>query len=166
MSFKEVQALFEQLCNEQNIPQIVFDSSESATLPVGDEGLVLHIQYRSDVEDVVFLSPLGEIPDDSAPYVLEALLAANLYWQETFGATLAWNPELNQPVLQYSVPPANMSAGQLATALDDYLAAANAWREKIAALAGGGALEPEPDDSEDEEVDEPPRFGSDFVTLV
>ena len=159
MLFNEIQDLFTRFCQTQGIPTIEFDASESATLPVGNDGMVLHIQYRRDTEDVVLLAPLGELPDDTATYVLETLLAANLYWQATSGATLAWSIELSQPVLQFAIPSENMTEQLLATTMADYLDVADGWRKKIAALATARPRAPELDDNEDDE-DEPEEFSN------
>ena len=40
--------------------------------------------------------------------VFTELLAANFYWQETFGATLSWNADLEEVVLIYQLKHARM----------------------------------------------------------
>lgn len=166
MLFNEVQDLFTRFCQAQGIPAFEFNESESATMPVGKDGMVLHIQYRRDAGDIVLLAPLGELPDDTAAYVLETLLAANLYWQATSGATLAWSIELSQPVLQFAIPSESLTEQQLATTMADYLAVADGWRQKIAALATDLPRDPEPDDNDEDDEDDPQEFGKSSEFLM
>lgn len=154
MTYEEVKQVFADLCRLQGIAEFDFDESESATTPFGEEGDVLHIQYRRDRGDVVLLAPLGKLPDLSASYVLETLLAANLYWQSTHGATIAWNVEMEQPILQFAVPKASMQAPVLAEVLAGFLSAVEEWRANIVMLVTNPPDDPEPEDNVDDDYDD------------
>lgn len=118
--------------------------------------------------DVVLLAPLGELPDNSATYVLEALLAANLYWQATHGATIAWSIDLSQPILQRALSESELTAAALPDALADFLTAAEDWRANVSSLAMQRPAPPEPDDDDDEEDDDlqpPPPGAEGFIAV-
>ena len=133
MTLNEAQELFSAMCQANEIPEISFDETDSATLPFGSEGLALHVQYRRNEGDIVLIAPVGGLPDDaSAVTVLKNCLAANLYWRGTFGATFAWIPAFGQLALEYALPVDGLTAESLAVILSDFLTAVESCSQKLA----------------------------------
>ena len=70
---------------------IALDADGTCTLELAD-GRPLVIQERANLDELDFVSVLGEVPDERRAEVFTALLSANFYWNGTLGATLSWDP--------------------------------------------------------------------------
>ena len=94
--------------------EIELDENGACTLEL-DDGRVVLLQERADVNELDFVSPLGPVPEETRPDVFTELLSANFYWRETFGATLSWNADLEEVVLIYPLPLADATSGSVET---------------------------------------------------
>ena len=88
---------------EKNGFDISLDENDACTLELAD-GRPVVLQLRAALNELDFVAILGSVPDDRRADVFADLLSANYYWQETLGATLSWNPALEQVVLIYPFP--------------------------------------------------------------
>ena len=68
--------------------EIELDENGACTLEL-DDGRIMLLQERADLNELDFVATLGPVPEDARAEVFTELLAANFYWQETFGATLS-----------------------------------------------------------------------------
>ena len=131
---------------EKNGFDIALDDNGACTLELAD-GRAFCLQERANVNELDFVAILGEVPEDVRAYVFTELLSANFYWQETLGATLSWNADLEQVVLIYPFPLAEATPGSLESIFTRFLELQAAWKDRLSELIDGvpqdDALEPE-----------------------
>ena len=72
--------------------EIALDENGACMLELAD-GRVMLLQERANLNELDFVATLGPVPEEARADVFTELLAANFYWQETFGATISWNAE-------------------------------------------------------------------------
>lgn len=135
-------------------------SIELADLAPDDEGycclsfdeLTTHLQYDAEADEVLLFIRLGEIDDDEPTMLYEAMLAANLFWQGTGGATLALQPEDGMVYLNISRPMRVLDVRGFEKLLERFIEAAEHWQEQIeagavdeAALAAGSTPDSQAD---------------------
>ena len=111
--------------------EIELDENGACTLEL-DDGRVVLLQERADVNELDFVSPLGPVPEETRPDVFTELLSANFYWRETFGATLSWNADLEEVVLIYPLPLADATSGSVETVFMRFMDLQAAWAERLA----------------------------------
>ena len=82
-----------------------------------------------------------------------ALLSANFYWNGTLGATLSWDPGLEQVVIIYPLPLANATDETLENVFTRFLELQAAWKERLEGLVAGAEGEDDAPDGDDDEDD-------------
>ena len=127
--------------------EIALDENGACTLELAD-GRVMLLQERADLNELDFVVTLGPVPEDVRTPVFTELLAANFYWQETFGATLSWNADLEEVVLIYPLPLADATAKSVETVFRQFIDLQTAWAARLAERIAA-AQEGEDDDGED-----------------
>ena len=131
--------------------EIALDENGACTLELAD-GRPLLLQERPNLNELDFVAILGGVPDDRRGDVFADLLSANYYWQETLGATLSWNPALEQVVLIYPFPLADATPESLESTFERFLELQAAWKDRLAELASD---EDEPVGGDDTEGGDP-----------
>ena len=112
---------------------IALDADGTCTLELAD-GRPLVIQERANLDELDFASVIGEVPDERRAEVFTALLSANFYWNGTLGATLSWDPGLEQVVIIYPLPLANATGETLENVFKRFLELQAAWKDRLAEL--------------------------------
>ena len=125
---------------------IALDADGTCTLELAD-GRPLVIQERANLDELDFVSVIGEVPDERRAEVFTDLLSANFYWNGTLGATLSWEPELEQVVLIYPLPYANATFETLENVFKRFLELQAAWKDRLAEIVAAAW-----GDEDDEEV--------------
>ena len=136
---------------EKNGFEISLDENDACTLALAD-GRPVVLQLRAALNELDFVAILGDVPDDRRADVFADLLSANYYWQETLGATLSWNPALEQVVLIYPFPLADATPESLESTFERFLELQAAWKDRLAELASD---EDEPVGNDDAEGGDP-----------
>ena len=149
---ENTQLMLEELGAKTGL-EIVLDENGSCTLELSD-GRVMLLQERAGLNELDFVATLGPVPEEVRAEVFTELLAANFYWNDTFGATISWNVDLEEAVIIYPLNLADATTESVETIFTRFLELQDAWGSRFAELvagalenAGGG-----PDDEEDEEV--------------
>ena len=150
-----VQKLFDEVSARTGIPRIDLSDNDSAALPFG-EGMLLHVHYRAEIPEVDFTVPIGTVPKRKKASVYERLLSANFYWVGTQGATLSYQDDLDEVIIQFREDTANLSVERLQSVLEGFLSVAIKWKEKLAKMIENADEE----DDSDEEDDLDPAAGS------
>lgn len=132
--------------------EIELNDQGACELPTADGGAV-HLQLRPGAGELDFVSPIGEVPPKAEAAIFRALLAANLYWDETMGATLSYSEALEQVVLAYPLPLAAADAATVESTLLNFLHLRERWMARLAEDVKS-ALERQTDDEEDEDDDD------------
>lgn len=81
-------------------------------------------------------------------------MAANFYWQETFGATLSWNADLEEVVLIYPLPLADATPESVETIFNRFVELQSAWAERFAEMVADAQDEDDGADDKDGEEGE------------
>ncbi len=136
-----VQKMFDEVTGRTGIPRIDLSEADSAALPFGD-GMLLHVQYRKEIPEVVFTVPLGTVPQEKRAQVFERLLEANFYWIGTRGATLSYHADIEQVVLQYQEGVTHLSPDRLQSVMEGFLAVAIEWKGTLAKMLEEAGEEP------------------------
>ena len=119
---------------EKNGFDISLDENDACTLELAD-GRPVVLQLRAALNELDFVATIGGVPGDRQADVFADLLSANYYWQETLGATLSWNPALEQVVLIYPFPLADATPESLESTFERFLELQAAWKDRLAELA-------------------------------
>ena len=127
---------------------IALDADGTCTLELAD-GRPLVIQERANLDELDFVSVVGEVPDALRAEVFTALLSANFYWNGTLGATLSWDPGLEQVVIIYPLPLANATDETLENVFKRFLELQAAWKDRLAELVASAEKDAEETDDGD-----------------
>ncbi len=146
---KEIEATLKEIGSKSGL-DIALDENGACTLELAD-GRVLILQERADLNELDFVANLGTVPEEVRAEVFTALLAANFYWNETLGATLSWNTDLEEAVLIYPLPLADATPESVETIFKRFVELQAAWSERLSNLVAA-AQEDEPDDDDDDPV--------------
>ena len=129
---KEIEATLKEIGSKSGL-DIALDENGACTLELAD-GRVLILQERADLNELDFVANLGTVPEEARAEVFTALLAANFYWNETLGATLSWNTDLEEAVLIYPIPLADATPESIETIFTRFVDLQGAWSERFAGL--------------------------------
>lgn len=154
---KLIQDVFDEVSARTGMPRIELADDDSAALPFGD-GLLLYIHYRGEMPEVDFTVPIGSVPAKKKAYVYERLLSANFYWVGTHGATLSYQLDLDEIIIQYREDAVHLNTERLQSVLEGFLSVAMKWKEMLAKFI-------EEADEEDAEHDHAAGHGHDDVVL-
>ena len=143
-----VQKMFDEVSDRTGMPKIDLADDNSAALPFG-EGMLLHVHYRAEIPEVDFTVPLGSVPKERKASVYEQLLSANFYWADTHGATLSYQGDLEEVIIQFREDTANLTPERLQGVLEGFLAVAIEWKGRLAKMVEGA--DDADDDSDGEE---------------
>ena len=146
---KEIEATLKEIGSKSGL-DIALDENGACTLELAD-GRVLIIQERADLNELDFVANLGTVPEEARAEVFTALLAANFYWNETLGATLSWNTDLEEAVLIYPIPLADATPESIETIFKRFVELQAAWSDRLSNLVAA-AQEDEPGDDDDDPV--------------
>ena len=154
---KEIEATLKEIGSKSGL-DIALDENGSCTLELAD-GRVIVLQERADLNELDFVANLGTVPQETRAEVFTALLSANFYWNETFGATLSWNADLDEAVLIYPLPLAEATPESVETIFNRFVELQSAWAERLSNLVAA-AQEDEP---YDDAGDDPASDDSDLI---
>ena len=136
--------------------EMTLDENGACTLELSN-GRVMLIQERANLDELDFVATLGPVPEEKRAAVFTELLAANFYWDETFGATISWNTDLDEVVIMYPLSLADATPKSVETIFARFLELQSAWADRLAGLVAGaqdgGDEEDENGESGEKEAD-------------
>ncbi len=120
----------------------------AAGLSAGDDGYVglkideidIHIQYETEGDAVVLFARLQEIEPDRRDAIYSMLLAANLFWSGTRGATFSADFYTGRVFLADRRPRATLDLEALTGWIEQFADVTGHWRARIDAASEGGPL--------------------------
>lgn len=136
---------------EDNGLEMSLDENGACTLELSD-GRVMLVQERASLGELDFVATLGPVPKEKRAAVFTGLLAANFYWNETFGATISWNADLEEAVIMYPLKLADATPESAGTIFARFLELQFSWADRLAGLVSG-AQDGSDEDGEDGEND-------------
>ena len=137
-----VQKLFDELSSRTGMPRIDLSEDNSAILPFGEE-MLLYVHYRAEIPEVDFTVPIGSVPKRKKASVYERLLSANFYWAGTHGATLSYQEDLDEVIIQFREDTTNLGVERLQSVMEGFLSVAMEWKGKLAKIIDGADEEAE-----------------------
>ena len=129
--------------------EMTLDDNGACTLELAD-GRVMLIQERADLDELDFVATLGPVPEEARAAVFTELLSANFYWNDTYGATISWNADLEEAVIMYPLRLDDATAESVETVFARFIELQSAWAERFAGLIAK-AQEPEGEDADEED---------------
>ena len=137
-----VQKLFDELSSRTGMPRIDLSEDNSAILPFGEE-MLLYVHYRAEIPEVDFTVPIGSVPKGKKASVYERLLSANFYWAGTHGATLSYQEDLDEVIIQFREDTTNLGVERLQSVMEGFLSVAMEWKGKLSKIIDGADEEAE-----------------------
>lgn len=137
-----VQKLFDELSSRTGMPRIDLSEDNSAILPFGEE-MLLYVHYRAEIPEVDFTVPIGSVPKRKKASVYERLLSANFYWAGTHGATLSYQEDLDEVIIQFREDTTSLGVERLQSVMEGFLLVAMEWKGRLAKIIDGADEEAE-----------------------
>lgn len=117
------------------------DERTNSCVLLFDEQLVINIEFDEQTQRLVLSSYLHELPATGAEPLLRELLAANLYWHRTNGATLCLEEGTGGVLLIYAHGVAGLDLPGFETVMQNFANQAERWTRRLA-QAGQSAPAP------------------------
>jgi Tir chaperone protein (CesT). len=134
--------LLADLGNTLTVGPLALDEATHSCVLLFDGDLVVNIEYDDPQGRLVLSSYLDELPRENAEPLLRELLAANLYWHRTRGATLCLEEGTNGILLTYSHSVTELDSASFETVVENFVNQAERWTRRIGqakqAAADGG----------------------------
>lgn len=131
-----VQKLFDELSSRTGMPRIDLSEDNSAILPFGEE-MLLYVHYRAEIPEVDFTVPIGSVPKRKKASVYERLLSANFYWAGTHGATLSYQEDLDEVIIQFREDTTSLGVERLQSVMEGFLSVAMEWKGRLSKIIDG-----------------------------
>ena len=112
-------------------PLALAEHTDSCVL-VFDDALIVNIEFDAQTGRLVLSSYLHELPAIGAELVLRELLAANLYWHRTGGATLCLEEGTGGVLLTYAHSVSDLDAASLEALVQNFTHQAERWTRRLA----------------------------------
>lgn len=130
--------------------------NESGACSLVIDDLVVNMETSEEAGQFFMYSVLGDMPEAGKEEVYAALLGANVFFEQTHGATLGVDENTGVVLLQYQTPLGALTENQFFTVMEDFANVAEAWAVHLEKL---GAVEPEHNEPE-QKVEEIPAPAS------
>jgi len=119
------------------VDRLALDDTGSCVL-VFDADLIVNVEYEDPLGRLVLSCYLDELPHEGAEPLLRELLAANLYWHRTRGATLCLEEGTGGVILVYGHAVSALDGPSFETVVENFVNQAEHWRARIAAARQQG----------------------------
>ena len=148
---KEIKLVLKEIGGKHGL-EMNLDENGACTLDLAD-GRIMLVQERPGLDELDFVATLGPVPEETRAAVFTELLSANFYWNETYGATISWNADLEEAVIMYPLRLDDATAESVETVFARFIELQSAWAERFAGLLAeaqtdGGAEQFEDDEEE------------------
>lgn len=145
---KEIELVLKEIGGKHGL-EMNLDENGACTLELAD-GRIMLVQERPGLDELDFVATLGPVPEEARAAVFTELLSANFYWNETYGATISWNADLEEAVIMYPLRLDDATAESIETVFNRFLELQSAWAERFVGLIAK-AQEPEGEDADEED---------------
>ena len=145
---KEIKLVLKEIGGKHGL-EMNLDENGACTLDLAD-GRIMLVQERPGLDELDFVATLGPVPEEARAAVFTELLSANFYWNDTYGATISWNADLEEAVIMYPLRLDDATAESVETVFNRFLELQSAWAERFAGLIAK-AQEPEGEDADEED---------------
>lgn len=145
MKIEDMQALISEFGQSLELSDLALDETGYCTLAFNEEWL-LNLQYDESLQRLSLFSHLCVVVPECRLQVYARLLSANLFWQETDGATLGMDEDTGMAVLALRHDAHGLNLPALEALLETFIANVEYWTGEIQRLqqpdagAAGGQL--------------------------
>lgn len=123
--------LLTSLGNTLTVGPLALDPTTQSCVLVFDDDLILNIEYDPGTERLILSCYLDELPAQDAEPLLRELLAANLYWHRTRGATLCLEEGTGGVILTYPCSVTELDSHAFETVVENFANQAERWTRRI-----------------------------------
>lgn len=138
MSLAHFQAVVRDFGAKVGMPDMAADDEGYIAISFDDRPF--HLQYDTEEDNVVAFVKLGEVEVDRLVEIYSMLLAANLFWQGTNGATFSVEQDTGTVFLADRRPSATLDAGRLNDWLEGFINITEYWNKKLELANSGGPI--------------------------
>ncbi len=131
MDAGQANVLVAELGRQLGIADLALDEGATCTLFVDDGAVIVSFGFNKTAQAIDLMICLDAVEPATAPLAL--LLRANFSWLGSRGATFAIEPASGALVLQRRVAGNAVHVAELRQALEELVAAADAWAKRLAA---------------------------------
>ena len=159
---KEIKLVLKEIGGKHGL-EMNLDENGACMLDLAD-GRIMLVQERPGLDELDFVATLGPVPEEARAAVFTELLSANFYWNDTYGATISWNADLEEAVIMYPLRLYDATAESSETVFNRFIELQSAWAERLAALLS----EAQSDDggAQDEDDEEEPSGENDPDLII
>lgn len=98
-----------------------------------DENVVIHFQYHPELSQVMLFSVVGTLKGrEELDKYFKDLLQANLYWQETAGATLGIDGETDEILITHKKDIYNLNEDHFYRFIETFVNISEHWQKRLA----------------------------------
>lgn len=127
------QLFLDTLATHYNVPSLIFDNEAKCMLSTKDKHILTLAAQLDDLRSIILHTVIGavDLKNNNATPLLHDLLAANVGWEQTLGATMGMDKKTGVVTLwQRFVLPA-ASPEEITDTVDLFLNTARNWREDL-----------------------------------
>lgn len=135
ISYETANALLKEFSLQEEIEPLQLDDDNYCVLVSADEHVV-HLRFDNTHGTFIAFGSIGTLSDDEevVQRELRALLAANLMWQDTMGATITLAPESNTVLLQQMWLPEQATVEKFNAFLQSFVLLMDFWEKRFLSL--------------------------------
>lgn len=104
------------------------------------DDLDTHLQYDQESDHLVVFARLGKLEEEAKADGCAWMMAANLFWAGTNGATLALQPSVNLVFIQAKVLVQGLESERFQSWMEAFVGAADRWVGNLEKLNTGESL--------------------------
>lgn len=138
MSLAHFQGLVRDFGAKVGMPEMAADDEGYIAISFDDR--TIHLQHDSDEDRVVVFTKVGEAEVDRLVEIYSMLLAANMFWQGTNGATFSVEPDTGTIFLADRKLATTLNAGSLNDWLEGFINITEYWSKKLELANSGGPI--------------------------
>lgn len=113
------------------LESLTLDERTHSCVLIFDDALVINIEYDEQTERLVLSSYLHELPPNGCEPLLRELLAANLYWHRTQGATLCLEEGTGGVILVYGHSVSDLDGAAFEAVVQNFANQAERWTQRL-----------------------------------
>lgn len=146
MSHREtLQDLLNVFAHDLGLAEWTLDANGLAAL-LFDETIVLHLQLNETAGTFILFSTIGTVPEQCRETFYADMLQANLFWQQTGGATLALEKFSQAAVLAYEQRLDGLDQAGFQGLIKQFLDVIEDWQGRLREVSAGERPDPSHDD--------------------
>ncbi|HOB61174.1 MAG TPA: type III secretion system chaperone [Candidatus Competibacteraceae bacterium] len=142
---ENLQSLLNGFAHDIGLSELPLDANGLGTL-LFDDTIMLHLQINETTGTFILFSTIGTVPEQGRESFYADMLQANLFWQQTGGATLALEKSSQAAVLAYEQPLEGLDQAGFQGLIKQFLDVVEDWQGRLRDVGAGDRLDSGHDD--------------------